>query len=359
VEAEGLFEDLVTRPSAVAPSRLRPIHLVGAAVVALGAAVVAVLVGPADLAPGAVLGELASKLPLLHIHSSLSGLDAGIVWQIRAPQIVLAGIVGCVLAVSGASYQGVFQNPLADPYLLGVASGAGLGATIAIVATAHDTTLAFNPLPLSAFAGALAAVAATYALSRGAGRVRTPTSLILAGVAVGSLCTAAQTFLQQRSDATLDAVYVWILGGVGTATWSQVTLILPYVAVALVVLLAAGSRLDVLSVGDEEATALGVRAPRVRLLVVAAATLATAAVVSVSGLIGFVGIIVPHAIRLVVGPSYRQILPLCALVGAAFLVLANLVANNVLAPAEVPLGVVTACVGAPFFLLVLRQGRTG
>jgi iron complex transport system permease protein len=325
---------------------------VGVLAVAAGAAL---LIGPADLPVSGVLGVLASKIPLLGIHAHLSPLDAAIVWQIRAPRVVLGGIVGATLALAGASYQGVFQNALADPYMLGVAAGAGLGATVAIVSIHNASALAFNPVPLFAFVGALIAVGGTYVLGRAGGRGRTTTSLILAGVALGSFLTALQTFVQQRSTPSLAAVYAWILGGLSTASWQQVGLVAPYVAVAFVVLLSLRRLLDVLAVGDEEADSLGVRASRIRLLVVLAATFGTAAVVAVSGLIGFVGIVVPHAIRLVVGTSYRRILPLSVLYGAAFLVVCDVVARSVLAPAEVPIGVVTAAVGAPFFLVVLRR----
>jgi iron complex transport system permease protein len=336
-------------------SRLGGWFLAGAFVVLAGAALLSVLVGPADLSPGTVVGVLAAKL--LGLHSHASALDTGIVWQIRAPRVVLGAIVGATLAMAGASYQGVFQNPLADPYLLGVAAGAGLGATIAVAEVSDPATWAVDPVPLAAFVGALVAVALTYVLGRSGQRQRTTTSLILAGVAVGSFFTAIQTYTQQRNTPTLMQVYSWILGGLSTADWQEVWLVVPYVAVCGAVLLASRRLLDVMAVGDEEADSLGVRASRVRLLIVVASTLATAAVVAVSGLVGFVGIIVPHTVRLVVGPSYRRILPLSILVGAAFLILADLVARTVLSPAEVPLGVVTAFVGAPFFLVVLRQSR--
>ncbi|MGA8296986.1 MAG: iron ABC transporter permease [Acidimicrobiales bacterium] len=328
----------------------------GALVLLLGAATLGVLVGPADLSPAIVFHVLEGKL-LFGVHTHVSALDSAIVWQLRAPRVVLAAIVGATLATAGASYQGVFQNPLADPYLLGVAAGAGLGATLAVVVVHDPAAWAVNPIPLAAFAGALVSVALTYVLGRSGQRMRSTTSLILAGVAVASFLTAIQTYAQQRNTKTLLEVYSWILGGLSGADWQEVLLVLPYVAVCGVVLLASRRLLDVMAVGDEEADSLGVRATRVRLLIVVAATLATAAVVAVSGLVGFVGIIVPHAIRLVVGPSYRRILPLSILVGAAFLILADLVARTALSPAEVPLGVVTAFFGAPFFLVVLRQSR--
>jgi iron complex transport system permease protein len=345
------------RPAAEPPRRRLgpPLALAAAALAAvmLGS----LLVGSAGLPAGGVLLAVLAKIPLIHVHDGLGRLGNAIVYEIRAPRVVLGAIVGAMLAMAGGAYQGVFQNPLADPYLLGVAAGAGLGATIVIALVPGAPGMAVDPLPLAAFAGAVIAVAATYALGRSAGRTRNSASLVLAGVAVASFFTAVQTFLQQRSASTVDAVYAWILGGLTDASWSQVASVAPYVGVSAVILLASRRLLDVMSVGDEEADSLGVRASRVRLAAVAAATLGTAAVVSVSGLIGFVGIIVPHTVRLVAGPSYRAILPLSALLGAAFLVAADLVARTVLSPAEVPIGVVTAVLGAPFFLVVLRSSR--
>ncbi|MGA3217828.1 MAG: iron ABC transporter permease [Acidimicrobiales bacterium] len=339
------------------PTRLRAVHLLIGFAFLLAAATASVLVGPADLSPGAVLQEIASKLPLVHVHPDLSTTGAIVVWQLRVPRLVLGGLVGAMLAVAGASYQGVFCNPLADPYLLGVASGAGLGATVAVVEGPALAHLPIDVLPPAAFLGAVVAVAATFALGRSRGADRAPASLVLSGVAVAAFFTAVQTFLQQQNTQDIAAVYTWILGGLATAGWGQVEMIWPYIVAAIVVLLACRRLLDVLSVGDEEATSVGVRAGRVRLVVVVAATLGTAAAVSVSGLIGFVGIIVPHTIRLLAGPSYRRILPLAVLFGAGFLIFADLLARTVLSPQEIPLGVVTAFLGAPFFLVVLRQAR--
>jgi iron complex transport system permease protein len=272
---------------------------------------------------------------------------------------VLGVLVGSMLAGGGAAYQGVFRNPLADPYLLGVAAGAGLGATIVVVSGASLTLT-----PPAAFVGAVAAVAVTYLLGARAGRAGElpavgggTSSILLAGIAVAALLTAFQTYLQQEHTQTLAYVYAWILGGLSAASWSDVVLILPYVAVAAVALLAHRRLLDVLRVGETEATSLGVNVPRLRLTIVIAATLGVAAAVSVSGLIGFVGIIVPHAVRLTAGPSYRVLMPVSMIGGAAFLVLADVVARTAQAPAEVPIGVITALIGAPFFLFVLRSRR--
>lgn len=353
-----LFDDGSWAEPAPIATRLRFWHVGVAVAFLLGAAAVSLMVGPADLAPSAILGNIVSHVPFLNVHSGLSPTGVAVVWQLRMPRIVLGGLVGAMLALAGASYQGVFHNPLADPYLLGVASGAGLGATVAIVELPQLASWSFDPVPLAAFVGAIAAVAATFTLGRSKGTSRNATSMILAGIAVGAFFTAAQTYLlQQQNPAILAEVYDWILGGLATAGWNQVELIVPYVGVAIVALIAVRRLLDTLSVGDDEANSLGVRADHVRLLVVAAATLGTAAAVSVSGLIGFVGIIVPHTIRLIAGPSYQRIIPLSVLYGAGFMILADLLARTLLSPSEIPLGVVTAFLGAPFFLVVLRRSR--
>jgi iron complex transport system permease protein len=331
--------------------------LLGAGCAALaGAALAAVLAGPVRLAPGAVLLELAGRLPFVDTHSGLTSQEVAILWQLRLPRVVLGGLVGAMLALAGAAYQGVFRNPLADPYLLGAAAGAGLGATLAIAYGPDTSGWPVDLLPLAAFAGAITGVVAAYALGRSGG-ARTTTTLILAGVAVAAFLTAVQTYVQQQRAETLREVYGWILGRLTTAGWREVVLMVPYALVSTVAILLHRRLIDVLAVGDDEAASLGVRATRVRLVVVAAATLATAAAVAVSGLIGFVGIIVPHTIRLVAGPSHRLLVPLSLVGGAAFLILADLVARTVMAPAELPIGVVTAFFGAPFFALVLRSSR--
>jgi iron complex transport system permease protein len=282
--------------------------------------------------------------------------DWNVIWNVRMPRVVLAGIVGAMLSLAGASYQGVFRNPLVDPYLLGVAAGAGLGATI-VFALGRSTTSDWlvDPLPLAAFVGGLGAVLLTYLVGASFGAERSGVTLVLAGVAVTSLATAIQAFVLQRNNDVIREVYSWILGRVSLASWADVVLVLPYVVISSVVLLLHRRHLDVLRVGDDEAAALGTHVRRVRLAVVIAATMGTAAVVSVSGLIGFVGIVVPHAVRLLAGASYRRVLPLSLLVGAAFLILADIPGRVLQDPAETPIGVVTAFFGAPFFIIVLRS----
>jgi iron complex transport system permease protein len=313
------------------------------------------MIGPAGPEWWRVPLELLNRLPFIAIDSGMSEREWSIVWQIRAPRVALAAIVGSMLSIAGASYQGVFRNPLVDPYLLGVAAGAGLGATIVITVNRGGTSSwIIDPLPLAAFTGGLIAVFVTYLVGSSVKSDRSSISLVLAGVAVTSLTTAIQTFLLQRNTDVVRQVYSWILGRLSSATWSDVRLVIPYVLASCVVLLLHRRLLDVLRVGDEEAAALGVNVDRVRLVVVIAATLGTASVVAVSGLIGFVGIIVPHAIRLVVGSSYRMVMPLALTMGASFLIVADIPGRILDNPAETPIGVVTAFLGAPFFLLILR-----
>ncbi len=344
-------------PAELRPTALRAPGTVIAGVVLVLAALLGILVGPVSLGLKPVLLELFDKVFFLDIASGLSKQEAAILWQLRVPRVVLAGLVGAMLALAGAAYQGVFRNPLADPYLLGVAAGAGLGATLAISYLPNARGWIIDPLPLAAFIGALVGVTATYALGRASTRSRTTATLVLAGVAMASFFTALQTYVQQRETDTLRQVYTWILGQLTTASWREVVLVFPYILVSSVGILLHRRLLDVMSVGDEEADSLGVDTRRIRLIVVIAASLGTAAAVAVSGLIGFVGIIVPHTVRLLLGASYRLVLPLSIVFGAAFLILTDLVGRTAIAPAEIPIGVITAFLGAPFFVFVLRRSR--
>lgn len=333
------------------PTRVGWASLLAGVVAVLFAAILGCVVGAAGLDPVDVIRAMVDAIPGVSVDSGLTEVQTTILFEIRMPRVVLGALVGAVLAVAGASYQGVFRNALADPFLLGVAAGAGLGATVAFAASGDSTLVA-----VLAFVGGMAAVVVTYGLGRSVGG-RSPTSLILAGVAVSAFATAVQTYILQQNVETLREVYSWLLGRLVTVGWTEVRTLLPYAVVALVVLWGGRRLLDVMSLGDEEAVALGVKVGRVRIVMVVAATLATAAAVAVSGLIGFVGIIVPHTVRLIFGWSYRVIIPLSAFFGAAFLMLADVAARTLMAPAELPIGVVTAFFGAPFFLLVLRTMR--
>jgi iron complex transport system permease protein len=326
------------------PRGITPPWGLGALAFLVLALLVGLGVGPIGIAPWRILESA------LHIGRPLPHIEDVIVWQLRAPRVVLAAMVGGMLAIAGGSYQGVFRNPLVDPYLLGVAGGAGLGATLVIAYAGDNAQL----VPPAAFVGGAIAVVLAYALGA---RSRSSTSLVLAGVTVATFTAAVQTFVQQQHSDQLRNVYTWLLGGFSTATWHDVGVAAPYIAVSSLVLLLHRRVLDVLSLGDEEAAALGVDVGRVRLVIVVAATLGTAAAVAVSGLIVFVGIIVPHVIRILVSTSYRAVVPLSLLVGGGFLALTDVLARTVLSPQELPIGVITAFFGAPFFAFVLRNVR--
>ena len=337
------------RGSIVSP-RSRAI-LIGVAVL-IASILAGLLIGPVRIGAANVLHWLVA---LGETPAGMSEQEASILAELRLPRVIVAGLVGASLAASGAAYQAVFRNPLADPYLLGAAAGAGLGATIAVgygPAGAIDLTV-----PIAAFIGALVGVGLAYGLGRSNLGGRATTSLVLAGVAVASFLTAVQTLLQQQRSQTLRQVYTWILGRLGTTGWDDVRLALPSVVLAVTTLWVVRRLLDVIEVGDVEAQSLGLHVTRLRLVVVLAASLATAAAVAVAGLIGFVGIIVPHTVRLLVGGSYRSVLPLSVLFGASFLIMVDVLARTVVAPAEIPIGVITALVGAPFFVAVLRRNR--
>jgi len=326
-----------------------------AGALALVSVLLGAMVGPAGPTWWRVPLALLDHLPLVSLNSGVTPREWTIIWDIRMPRVVLAALVGSMLSLSGASYQGVFRNPLVDPYLLGVAAGAGLGATLVFTLNrTGSSTWIIDPLPLSAFAGGMLAVFVTYVVGTAFGGQKSASTLVLAGVAVTALATAVQTFVLQRHTDVVRQVYSWILGRLSSATWGDVRLVLPYVVASSAVLFLHRRLLDIMRVGDDEATALGASVNRVRIVVVIAATLGTSAVVAVSGLIGFVGIIVPHAVRLLAGASYRVIVPLSLLVGASFLIIADIPGRVLQNPSETPIGVVTAFLGAPFFLLLLR-----
>ncbi|ASW57357.1 iron ABC transporter permease [Plantactinospora sp. KBS50] len=350
----------MSEPRPVQPARLRAwTVLIGIAAV-LVALVAGLALGPVRLPPLGVARELLDLLPGVRLNSGLSVQQAAIVTELRLPRVVLGLLVGAMLALAGGTYQGVYRNPLADPYLLGVAAGAGLAVTavVAFRSTSGDVTVGLPlTVPVAAFVGALGAVLLTYLVGTSGGRGRSPATLILAGVAVSAFLTAGQTYLLQRHAETIREVYSWLGGRLSTAGWHDVLLMLPYTVLTMAVVLLHRRELDILSVGDEEALGLGLHPQRSRYVLVAAASLGTAAAVSVSGLIGFVGIVVPHAVRLIFGASYRVILPLSMLFGAAFLALTDVAARTLAAPTEIPISVLTALVGAPFFIVVLRTSR--
>lgn len=321
--------------------------------IALSVGIGAVYIPPASIA-GFILSAITSKIdPAL-----LSDTLATIVLQLRLPHTILIALAGAALASSGAAYQGLFQNPLADPYLLGVASGAGLGAVLAMSINWPGSLLSFFSIPAAAFIGAAITVLLVYRLAR-FGNVLSTTNLILAGVAIGSFASALTSFIMLRSEGEVRRAIAWLLGGSTLSGWSPVLASLPYIALSIGLLVASGHSLNVLQFGDEQAQQLGLPVERVKILVILAASLATATAVSFTGVIGFVGLIVPHLIRILWGPDYRRLVPLSILGGATTLLIADLLARTLMAPQELPIGVITALAGAPFFIWVLRRYQRG
>ena len=281
---------------------------------------------------------------------------ATIIWDLRIPRTILMMLAGAALAGSGCAYQGLFRNPLADPYLIGAASGAGLGAILAITLHWPATLSGFLTVPIAAFAGASLTVLFVFAIAR-TGKTTPVTTLILAGVAVSSFATALTSFLLINASGELRRAIVWLAGGSTLTGWLPVLGALPYIFIGLTTLLSMGHALNVLQFGDEQAHQLGLRVPLFRGIIILAATLATAAAVAFTGIIGFVGLVVPHMMRSLWGGDYRRLLPLAMLGGASFLLAADILARILLAPQELPVGIITALAGAPFFLVILRKTK--
>jgi len=328
----------------------------GAALAVLAAALVAALVagiafGAVPVAPADVIGALVRALT-----GRSSGMIDTLVLQVRLPRVVLAALVGAALAGAGAIYQSLFRNPLADPYILGVSSGAGLGAVVALTLTAQATTVRYGAVPLAAFVGALLTMALVTRLASWRGRLDTA-SLLLAGVAISYTLAALTSFLMVFAREQMAAVVFWMMGGLGAASWPYVKMIAPMFVVGAVLSLAFTRELNLMLLGDERAGHLGVDVRRFKLVALATASLLTAAAVAVAGLIGFVGLMVPHMVRLTLGPDHRVLLPASLLGGSIVLVLADLVARTILAPVEIPVGIVTALVGGPFFVWLLVRGE--
>jgi len=279
-----------------------------------------------------------------------------IVWNIRLPRTVLIALVGAALAGSGAAYQGLFRNPLADPYLIGVASGAGLGAIAAMSVQWPYTTLGMFAVPLAAFLASLLTVYIVYTIAHVGGSVPT-TNLILAGVAVSSFATSLTSFLMLRSTGEVRRAIGWLLGGVSLVGWDATLALVPYLGIGLTALVLNGYALNLLQFGDEQAAQMGLNVRRAKFIIIVAASLVTAAAVSFAGIIGFVGLVVPHIARMWWGVDYRRLIPLSIFGGASMLLLADVLARVVIAPQELPVGIVTALAGAPFFLWVLRRAK--
>ncbi|HTK43990.1 MAG TPA: iron chelate uptake ABC transporter family permease subunit [Patescibacteria group bacterium] len=334
----------------------RPLVLAAIGFALLAVAMVAgVAAGSVFVPPGDTLAILAHRLLGLDLPATWTAAQETIVFELRLPRVLTAGVVGAGLAVAGATFQGVLRNPLADPYVLGTASGAALGAAVAVIVPVRAVVLEFGLLHGLAFVGALGAVWLVYRLSRVGGHGQM-TSLLLTGYAVGSLLAAGLAMAMFLSGTNLRLIFSYLLGGFESASWLRFATALPLVAGASTLILLRARSLNGFLLGEEAAAHLGVDVRRERAILLGLASLATAAAVTVSGLIGFVGLVAPHVVRLAVGPNARLVLPLAAIFGAILMVVADLAARLA---GEIPVGVVTAVIGAPFFLALLRQTRAG
>jgi len=283
-------------------------------------------------------------------------MKSKIFWQIRFPRVVLAALVGLLLSLSGVILQGILRNPLADPYILGISAGGAVGAAAAIAFGLQVAFLGMSPVPVFAFIFSLVSVFVVYKLSSVSGKA-SPETLILAGVALSAFCAAILSLIIIISGG-LQAIYFWLLGSLSSANWVNVITIVPYAIIGTAVAYFFSKELNALLLGEEMAQTLGVDVEKSKLFLVCASSLMTAAAVSVSGLIGFVGLIVPHWIRLLIGPNHRLLIPIAALSGMILMVVADTIARTILSPLEIPIGIIMALLGAPFFLYLLRRRRT-
>jgi iron complex transport system permease protein len=328
------------------------------ALAALGGIVIAILsvgIGSVFIPPLTIAQVLLSRFTASAAEVPLE--YQMILFDIRLPRVALIALTGAALATSGTAYQGLFRNPLADPYLIGVASGASLGATLAIaLQSVIPPQIQLIAVPLGAYVGALATVTLVYALGRIGHRVPT-TTLILAGVAIGSLAVSISTFLMLSAGQQTARILAYLLGGYGGSGWDAVVTVAPFALLGFIVMYIYARPLNVLLFDEEQAKQLGIQVEQVKIIVIVAATLMTATAVAFSGLIGFVGLIIPHAARFLVGHDHRRLLPLSALGGAGFLMLADLLARTIIAPEELPLGVVTDRGCTVFLYLLSAQTR--
>ncbi|MGQ4274244.1 FecCD family ABC transporter permease [Terrihabitans sp. B22-R8] len=339
-------------------SRVAAITIVALFLALIVVTILSLGTGPAALAPGRVI-------EVLMMGPAARGENAGdvlIVWKIRAPRLIIGALIGASLAVAGAVMQGLFRNPLADPGLVGVSSGAALGAvsTIVLGGTALAPVIALfgaYALPLMAFLGGLASTIILYVIATRQGRTSVAT-MLLAGIALGAFAAAATGILVFiSSDQQLRDITFWSLGGLGGATWSKLTVAGPIMLLVLIAMPFLGRGLNAIVLGEAEAYHLGVKVQHLKASAIVLVALATGAAVATSGVIGFVGIVVPHLLRLAIGADHRSLLPACALLGAILLMMADMLARTIVAPAELPIGIVTAAIGAPFFLWMLLRRR--
>ena len=317
---------------------------------------IAITIGPADITLSQAVRILLSQVPVLGGNIALDGISISqqtIVLEIRFPRVLLAALVGIALATAGATFQGLLRNPMADPFIIGVSSGAALGATIAII-TGLSVVVGYLAVPWMAFVGALISIYTVYFIAKTGNRVPIYT-LLLAGVALSFFMNAIMSFLMVINSENMQQIVFWLMGSFSGRHWGHVQVVAPMIIIGVIIINYFARDLNVMLFGDNTAQNLGINVERSKKLLLGLAAFTAAAAVSVSGTIGFVGLIVPHAVRLVVGPDHRNLLPLSALVGGIFMVLADTVARTLMGSVEIPVGVITAMLGGPFFIYLLKR----
>ena len=338
--------------------KINPAFLVLAVILCLVIVWLCTITGAASVSVEDANRILLNKL--LHIDTDLSEIAKGnitIIWNIRFPRILLGFIAGAALSVSGAGYQGIFKNPMADPFVLGVSSGAALGAAIGIICHFSFRIGVFNSTMLLAFAGSFGALILVYSISKVGRRVPVAT-LLLSGVAINSTLSALMSFLMMMNKQSMDQIMFWTMGTLNGKGWNQIKAVLPWVIIGSVIMLFSSRELDIMLTGEETATQLGVNIEFVKRKMLFASSLLTASVISVTGIIGFVGLVVPHVVRLFTGPKHRRLLPVSLFFGGAFLVICDTLARS-LTTSEIPVGIITSICGGPFFLYLLRKSKKG
>ncbi|NLZ94135.1 MAG: iron chelate uptake ABC transporter family permease subunit [Firmicutes bacterium] len=319
--------------------------------------VLATAIGAVAIPPGETFRIILARLTGLFTVADIPTSTQSIIWNLRFPRVLLGLLIGASLALAGVSFQGLLRNPLADPFTIGVSSGAAVGATVAILLRQVYQFNFPQMVPLFAFVGAFLAMFFVYNLAKIGGQVPVVT-LLLAGVVVSSFLSAVISLLMVFAGENMQGIFFWLSGGLIMRSWTEIWFVLPYLLIGSVILYTYARDLNVLLMGEEAALTLGVNVERTKKILLVTASLVTAAAVSVSGMIGFVGLIIPHAVRIVTGPDHRTLLPASALVGASFLIWADVVARTVMAPKEIPVGIITAFVGAPFFIYLLRKKKS-
>jgi iron complex transport system permease protein len=315
--------------------------------------------GSADLSVVDSLKIIASRFPVFGDNINISEIKEvyiTIVWKVRMPRIILAGLTGCGLSVVGATFQGLFKNPLADPHILGVSSGAAVGATIAMLTGIGMDVFGLGVIGIFAFLGALVTVFLVYQIACVGNKLST-VNIILTGTAVSTMLSAIISLLMAFHHEQIEKVYLWTLGSFSAATWPKVLFLAIFVVICTGAIFIFTKELDIITTGQESAESLGIDTARIKKVLIILASILVAACVSISGIIGFVGLVIPHCIRLINGPKHRQLLPLASIAGASFMIICDTIGRNVAAPTEIPVGVITAAIGTPFFIFLLQRNK--